>query len=524
MRKFIVMALVLLAMGTNAQQIDSLAVKYAETITADELKEHLMILASDEYEGRETGEKGQKMAAEYIANYFKSLGVEPVVNGSYFQEFPLKTERTNKGSLMMGDINLSFYEDFYFFSGFSAQEIKGEAVFAGYGVNADNYSDYKDIDVKGKIVFVLPGEPKDSEGNSIITGNDKVSEWTTDWRMKRDYAMEMGAKALITYRPGYDQYIGRIKYWLENPGMSLDMEREERTEVLPMFFTSEEHFAELIANGKGGKLAKLQKKIMKKGVSIYKELSKEVSISVQREQRKFTSENVLCFIPGSDPELADEVVVVTSHYDHVGKNETEVFNGADDDGSGTVTVLEIAEAFMQAKKDGNGPRRSVLIMTVSGEEKGLLGSEWYSENPIFPLENTVCDLNVDMIGRVDEAHADNENYIYLIGSDKLSTQLHDASEAMNSTYTKLELDYTYNDPDDPNRFYYRSDHYNFAKHGIPVIFYFSGVHEDYHQPTDTPDKIMYEKTSTIAKLIFHTAWEIANRDQRLVVDVENDFE
>jgi len=161
---------------------------------------------------------------------------------------------------------------------------------------------------------------------------------------------------------------------------------------------------------------------------------------------------------------------------------------------------------------------------VSGEEKGLLGSEYYSDNPIFPLENTVANLNIDMIGRVDEAHKDDPNYIYLIGSDKLSTELHTISEDANKMYTNVALDYTYNHPDDPNRFYYRSDHYNFAKNGIPVIFYFSGVHEDYHQPTDTPDKIMHEKMEPIVRLVFHTAWELSNREQRIVVDVENDFE
>jgi Zn-dependent M28 family amino/carboxypeptidase len=158
-------------------------------------------------------------------------------------------------------------------------------------------------------------------------------------------------------------------------------------------------------------------------------------------------------------------------------------------------------------------------MTVSGEEKGLLGSEWYADHPVFPLENTVANLNIDMIGRTDEAHEDNPNYIYLIGSDRLSTELHRISEEANTTYSGLELDYTYNDPNDPNRFYYRSDHYNFAKNGIPVIFYFSGVHEDYHQPTDTPDKIMYDKMVPIARLVFHTAWDLANREKRIVVDV-----
>ena len=193
----------------------------------------------------------------------------------------------------------------------------------------------------------------------------------------------------------------------------------------------------------------------------------------------------------------------------------EVFNGADDDGTGTVSLLEIAQAFQEAVKNGHGPKRSILIMPVSGEEKGLLGSKYYTNNPIYPLRNTVANLNIDMIGRYDKAHEGDNNYVYLIGSDKLSKDLHKLSENVNEKYSKIKLDYRFNDENDPNRFYYRSDHYNFAKNGIPVIFYFSGVHEDYHKSTDTVEKIDYEKTEKIARLVFMTAWEIANRDKRL---------
>ena len=229
------------------------------------------------------------------------------------------------------------------------------------------------------------------------------------------------------------------------------------------------------------------------------------------------SENVVAFIKGS--EFPEEIVVISAHYDHVGMDaDGNIYNGADDDGSGTVSILEIAEAFKEAQNDGYQPRRSILFLHVTGEEKGLLGSDYYTKNPIFPLENTVTDLNTDMIGRIDPKHEDNPNYIYLIGSDKLSTQLHELSEEVNNKYTQFDLDYTYNDDNDPNRFYYRSDHYNFAKHNIPVIFYFNGTHADYHQPTDTPDKIEYDLMARRAQLIFYTAWEVANRDERLVVD------
>lgn len=228
------------------------------------------------------------------------------------------------------------------------------------------------------------------------------------------------------------------------------------------------------------------------------------------------SENVLAYIEGS--EKSDEIIVISAHLDHVGVEKGAIYNGADDDGSGTVAILEIAEAFQRAQMEGNGPKRSILFLHVTGEEKGLLGSRYYTENPIFPLANTIANLNIDMIGRIDERHQENPNYIYLIGSDKLSSELHVISEETNKKYIQMDLDYKYNDDNDPNRFYYRSDHYNFAKVNIPIIFYFNGTHEDYHRPTDTPDKINYELLESRTRLIFHTAWELANREDRIIAD------
>lgn len=229
-----------------------------------------------------------------------------------------------------------------------------------------------------------------------------------------------------------------------------------------------------------------------------------------------SSENVVAIIEGG--ELPEEYLVITSHYDHVGVENGEIYNGADDGSSGSMAIMEIAEAFQKAVEEGYRPKRSIVFIHLTGEEKGLLGSKYYTENPIFPLDNTVANLNMDMIGRVDEAHENDPNYIYLIGSDKLSTELHEISEEANSTYVNLNLDYTYNDENDPNRFYYRSDHYNFAKFDIPIIFYFNGVHEDYHKPTDTAEKIDYDILENRAKLVFFTAWEIANREERPFVD------
>ena len=285
--------------------------KYAETITVFDLERHLTILASDSLEGRETGKPGQKMAADYIMNHFKNIGIPPYKEKTYYQKFKVESDR-----------------------------------------------------------HLCKCEDCDSD---------------------------------------FIKKLFNIKEYVKG-------------------------------------------------------------------------ENVLGYIEGTD--LKEELLIITAHYDHLGKHDSLLFNGADDDGSGTVGIMEIAEAFMIAKKEGKGPRRSVLIMPVSGEEKGLLGSKYYTDNPIYPLENTIANLNIDMIGRIDNLH-NTPNYVYLIGSDMLSQELHDISEEINKKYIGLELDYTYNEQNDPNRYYYRSDHYNFAKNNIPVIFYFNGVHEDYHKTTDT---------------------------------------
>lgn len=227
------------------------------------------------------------------------------------------------------------------------------------------------------------------------------------------------------------------------------------------------------------------------------------------------SENIWAFVEGT--EKPAEIVVISAHYDHIGTKNGEVYNGADDDGSGTVTLLELAKTFQKAKEEGNGPKRSILFLHVTGEEHGLHGSRYYSENPLFPLANTIVDINIDMIGRRDDFHKDTNNYVYLIGSDYLSTDLFKACEEANK-YVNLKLDYKYNDKNDPNRFYYRSDHYNFAKHNIPSVFLFNGTHADYHKASDKPDKIEYDALAKRARLAFAIAWDMANRDKRPAID------
>lgn len=229
---------------------------------------------------------------------------------------------------------------------------------------------------------------------------------------------------------------------------------------------------------------------------------------------------MLAYIKGT--EYPEDVIIISAHLDHLGINENGDINyGADDDGSGTVAVMEMAQAFNMAKKAGFGPKRSILFLHLTAEEIGKRGSEFYVKNPVFPLENTIANLNIDMIGRVDDEHKENKNYMYLIGSDRLSKELHYLSEKVNKSYFNIDLDYRYNAETDKNQYYTRSDHYNFASNGIPVIFYFNGEHKDYHRATDTPDKIDYSLLENRTKLIFATAWQIANQKNRLVVDTKN---
>jgi hypothetical protein len=501
--------------------------QFAKTIKAKELQQHLEVIASDEYEGRATGEKGQKMAARYLMSHFQELGIPPLnIDGmhdnGYYQEFPLEIKHAG-GSVSIDNTKYELFNNFYYYPGSNKHDTifkTNEVVFLGYGIDDEKYSDYKDIDVKGKVIVVLSGEPK-KKGISRITGNKTLSKWSTSWRAKLEAANKHEVLAVLTVKPDFENVLKQVKHSIESPSMNLAKDEVEPRKYPYNFNISKKMALNLFPELN---MEKVRKTIGKKLKQISFTSSKVLTVDLRRKTEKKSSENVLGFIEGTDPELKNEVVVITAHYDHIGIDDGVVYNGADDDGSGTVALIELAEAFQVAKNEGFGARRSILIMPVSGEEKGLLGSQYYSENPIFPLVNTVCDLNIDMIGRLDDRHKDNPNYIYLIGSDKLSSQLHEVSEDMNNLYTKIELDYTYNDVNDPNRYYYRSDHYNFAKHGVPAIFYFNGTHEDYHKPTDTVDKIDYRKMERITRLVFYTAWEVANRDEKLKVDKVNDFQ
>ncbi|MBC6991446.1 M28 family peptidase [Hymenobacter sp. BT491] len=498
---------------------------YAQTITQDDLRKHLSIIASDEYEGRETGEKGQKMAAEYIAKQFAALGlIGPVKNSDnpYIQHFSMERSRWNNDiSLRVGKQSFKWLEDFYSIadSPFAA-DTEIQPVFVGYGIEQDGYSDYATAgDLKGKDILMLSGEPMSADGKAVLGTDGKPSKWGSN-QAKIALAAQKGVRSIFVINPNaeaFSKVITRVKPYLQQPRMTLPgTEKAPQGPTPAIFVLSPAIGYQLLRTDEAG-LKKYQTSIAQaaKPVKVPFKVAK-ANIKAARQKETFTTENVMGFLEGTDKK--DEILVLSAHYDHLGIKDGKVFNGADDDGSGTVSVLELAEAFTKAKQEGHCPRRSILFITVTGEEEGLFGSEYYTSNPVFPLEQTIADLNIDMVGRIDTNHKAGDNYVSLVGSDKLSSELHAINEAANAKYTKLDLDYRYNDPNDPERIYYRSDHYNFAKHKIPVIFYTTGEHADYHQETDEVSKIEFPLMETRDRLVFHTAWELANRDNRIVVD------
>lgn len=508
---------VVISFGLFAQTDSSVIKKYAETISAADLKKHLSTIASADFEGRETGESGQKNAARYLIEYYKSQQIGSLQKDTYLQTYPISSEKAKGASLKINSKNYEYLKDFYFFQRFDTQELIGSSlIFAGYGIDDSLYSDYKNLDVRFKVVVIYSGEPVDKDGNYLLSKSKEPSKWNDNWRLKVETAREKGANCLLIIDNKVEENIVKNKHSIEK-GLTKLSEDKEKDERLPFIFVKEQIAKDVL----GKKLKKAKEKINNTFQAQSFIQPAKIEITITRDKRIYEGDNVIAFIPGS--EFKDEYVVFSAHYDHLGKDGSTIYYGADDDGSGTVAVLEIAQAFVQAYKDGKGPKRNVLFINFSGEEKGLLGSEYFSQHPIVPLNQIVSDLNIDMIGRLDDKHKDNPNYTYIIGSDKLSSELHTINENNNKTFTKIELDYTFNRPNDPNKFYYRSDHYNFAKKNIPVIFFFTGVHADYHSPTDTVDKINFNKMEKITRLVFCTGWELANREKRIVVDRKSDF-
>ncbi|UOQ66673.1 M28 family peptidase [Hymenobacter volaticus] len=505
-----------------AAQID-LAGQYGQTITQEDLRKHLSVLASDAYEGRETGEKGQKMAADYLAQQFKELGLTGPVQGSdnpYVQHFTMERSTwAEGGTLKVAGQTYKWLVDFYAVGASPfQQETTVQPLFMGYGIEQEGYSDYAGKDVQGKDLLILLDEPKSADGKPLLGKDGANSKWGTDYRAKAALAAEKGARSVffVDFNPNsnFSKSLGRVSQYVNRPSISFkDAKPGTRRSA---FFVSPEVGYKLLGSNAAA-VTKYMTSVGQAGKPVAGSFKPaKIVVKAPKKVEDFTTENVMGYLEGTDKK--DEVVILSAHYDHIGVINGEVNNGADDDGSGTVTVLEMAQAFTKAKAEGHGPRRSLLFLAVTGEEKGLLGSEYYTDHPIFPLTATVADLNTDMVGRTDKDHEGKGDYVYVIGSDKLSSELHEIVLNANAQYTKMDLDFRFNDPEDPNRFYYRSDHYNFAKHKIPVAFFFNGVHDDYHGPGDEVEKIEFPKMEKRAQLVFYAAWEVANRDSRIVVD------
>lgn len=451
---------------------------YAKTITIEDLKKHLYIIASPEMEGRETGTEGQRKAAAYIQDYFKNLGLQPGAGEGYQQYYGLYQDSLVSAAIEVNGKAFELDKDFAVGNGIQSTMRLSEAVVIGTGA----VDSLKSADLAGKLVMVV--------------GNASQSFYTQ--------LAKKGPAAILMVGTNFPRTTPSNRKGRQS------INGFQRT-VSPLQFQISEAVARAVAGA-------AYDAIKSSNTSIQTARA-EIMLDVKKATTTTQASNVLGLLPGTD--LKDEYVVISAHYDHLGKRNGVVYPGADDDGSGTVGVLELAEAFVKASKEGKGPRRSILFLANSGEEKGLWGSEYYTDHPIYPLDKTTVNLNIDMIGRSDpDRKPDTLNYVYVVGDDKLSTDLKKISEAQNSKFTKLQLDYKYNDPNDKERIYYRSDHYNFARKGVPIIFYYDGMlRPDYHRPSDTPDKINYDLMQKRAQLVFYTGWEMANRDAMLKRDI-----
>lgn len=498
-----------------AQKQDPIQQKYANLMTEETAREHLTRLTSPAFEGRGTGQKGGEKTAHYLAEHFKHYGLQAPVAGSYFQPIPLMRISYQTQHFAINGQDYKNGVDF-FVQGDNKRTVyeADEILFVGYGVQDKKFNELTDVDIRDKVILVMnEGEPRDARGVSRITGSKKASEWASSRFKRVQELLKKGPKMILATGEYVDQNMEHFGKRLIGGRFALDNGHHV------LSGSSEAPVVNISTAMANALLAKKQTTLeqQRSNPSTFRiPIALEAEMGVTKET--FNDPNVLGLLEGSD--LKEEIVVIMGHYDHDGiLPDGTFFPGADDNGSGTAGVLELARVFAKAKADGNGPRRSLLFIGLAAEEKGLLGSKFYVEHPIFSLENTVASINLDMIGRIDDKHLlGNHNYIHAIGLDKLSSTLKRLTETINDTYTGMEIDYMYDDPNHPLRLYYRSDHYNFAEKGIPSAFFFSGLHPHYHTPEDTVDKIDFSMMVRREKLIFHLAWEIANRDERLLVD------
>ena len=512
--------------------------RLADQITAAQLKDYLYFIASDEMEGRDTPSRGLDTTAKFIATNLSRWGLKPAGdNGTYFQRIALQRVRLDAASTH-AEIN---GQAFKFGEDLLAQPVAGTAsaplVFVGHGwvVKAKNIDAYQGVDVKDKIMVILGGGfPKGITFADLSSGKQGV-----DWITPDVYAETHGAKGIIAI-PNKQALANwdRIRQNSSTAGtiMVEKFQKPGDSPKVPRITISEKMLNALMQGEKETAATLLNRDTAENVKPFDFSADKKVSLTVATHADQVFTQNVVAIVEGRDPVLKNEYVALGAHYDHVGtgapgggrraaaKGDMNdiIWNGADDDGSGTTALLAIAETLSKNPP----PKRSVLFVWHCGEEKGLWGSRYFTENPTVPLDKIITQINIDMIGRSkaegdtnpDNAKLSGPNEIYVIGSKMMSTQLGELSENTNHAYLNLSLNYKYDDPKDPNRFFYRSDHYNYAKHGVPIIFYFDGEHEDYHRPGDEAQKIDYQKMEKVTRTVFVTLWELANRPTRPVID------
>ncbi len=494
------------------------------------MRDYLYFIASDEMEGRDTPSKGLDTTAKFIAMNLSRWGFKPAGDeGSYLQKIALRRDMIDKEKtrVLLNGQPLTFGDD-YIPAG-RGGDASGQLVFAGNGwfIKSKDMDPYKGVDAKGKIAVVFAPPDGLPRGLGPLDLAGKRGE---DWIDPGEYARRQGAVGLIIV-PGF-QFLAnweRSRQRISERGaITVDKFQREIGSPLPSVIASP-RLANLLLQGEKQNAGSIFEAAAAGTMPAPFELSpeKKVSMTVVSKTDPLSTQNVVAVFEGSDPILKDEYVAIGAHYDHVGigipVNGDAIYNGADDDGSGTTALLAIAEALAKAP---TRPKRSVLFVWHAGEEKGLWGSRYFTDYPTIPLDKIVTQINIDMIGRSKKEGDTNSknrelsgpNEIYVIGSKMMSTELGELSESVNKGYLKLAYNYRYDDPNDPNRFFFRSDHFNYARKGIPIIFFFDGEHEDYHRPGDSPDKIDYQKMQKVARTVYMTLWELANRPVRPKVD------
>jgi hypothetical protein len=493
----------------HAQSIDPKSIVGYESINASDMKAHLTILASDSLEGRETSYPGQKKAAKYIADIFKNLNLKAIGDsGTYYQHFDIEVSRVHPKTKIITNVD-GVMKNFIWGTDFISETAKdtvvsGPAAFVGFtDTELDSAANAK---LAGRIVFVFIGK------KSFASDTSKAAALRRLVAIRRDAGAAAALMIPDIEGPASFQKAQEMmsSFGSDKGTMRMKDSTSQFRQQLIRFLISPE-VAETVLKPTGKSLKQLRDEAIhdQQFSPVFIDEALITIVSKEIHETKQT-ENVLGFLPGSDPILKSQVVVFTAHYDHLGLSRTgDLYPGADDDGSGTVALLELAKAFAA---NPIKPKRSLLFMTVTGEEKGLFGSKYYTNHPIIPLDKTIADLNMDMVGRMDTIHEamTDTNYIYVIGSDKISLELDSLLRLANTETEQLSLDYTFNSDHDPERFYYRSDHYNFAKNGVPIVFFFDGVHRDYHKPTDTVDKILFKKIAKIGRMIYDLGWRLAN--------------